>query len=586
MDKLIKKGQLGTPLYKEIHLQKDPGEEYQPTIHDSTLWMPELYPKARMDATVQQLTDALSTYKPTPDQTAESTGIKHKMKWYDWIPSAVTTLPFVAAAAATAPEWGPAALTTVSNPAFWGELIKDTGTYIAADAASQGLTGKGIGAHVNNAMGLEEEHPVGEFIGFGGARMLRKAVSKQILKLFEEKYFGNIEDYIAKEVSNSLKSTADDVGGYTVKTWYGTKFYQNNGKIRLRLSRHTKTNPQELVLEPCGKDKLGVNQWRLHIRIPNTGRMPDAERDDLLQILYEEFPEYSVIIPPESSIEEPVKRGAVAAYRWISRDPSFVIGKTNPKPVIYPGRNKYREVTIFHPIAKYIQGSDEANKVFQNALKQGKEIVENYIGSENQIQQLISTGATEETARAVAQDMRNNLKLVTSFSSNPTMKPGNGVCSPDIIDNTLSPSIEVGEPESVLDLQPTIDAIVHEYGGHAPTLAATNANFSPEGLQFIEKFFPRFSEVKAHNSALKPERIPILRDETKLPIETENQIEYLEDVEEYAARTRSERMGSTSEMQGYNIGFTTESVDRLRKLIWSIMPFTFLKIDKNNKQNE
>jgi len=91
---------------------------------------------------------------------------------------APVVLPAAIAAGVTLPEWGPVALATASNPAFWGEVIKDTGAYIAANAASQKLTGKDIGAHVNNAMGLEEEHPVGELIGFGGTSALRRPLEK------------------------------------------------------------------------------------------------------------------------------------------------------------------------------------------------------------------------------------------------------------------------------------------------------------------------------------------------------------------------------------------------------------------------
>lgn len=316
MDKLIKKGQLGTPLYKEIHLQKDPGEERPSTIHDSTLWMPELYPKARMDATVQQLTNALSTYKPTPDQIAASTGIKHKMKWYDWIPSVITALPFVTAAAATAPEWGPATLTTVSNPTFWGELLKDTGTYISANAASRGLTGKDIGAHVNNTVGLEEDHPVGEFIGFGGTSILRRPLEKAGIATYKAVRGALQPEYALSQAMNQA-------------LWkpYISRVVGENGKIRLRLPGHTDTAPREIVLEPQGNNKFYV-----HVRTWDdvAGKVPAnlTQRDIgyLYEALYDELPEGAEILFPKSGPGNYATRGTVAGLQRLTRDPRFSKG--------------------------------------------------------------------------------------------------------------------------------------------------------------------------------------------------------------------------------------------------------------------
>jgi hypothetical protein len=47
------------------------------------------------------------------------------------------------------------------------------------------MTGKGIGTHVNNAIGLEEEHPVGGAIGFGGTSFLKKPLEKGITSAYK-----------------------------------------------------------------------------------------------------------------------------------------------------------------------------------------------------------------------------------------------------------------------------------------------------------------------------------------------------------------------------------------------------------------
>jgi hypothetical protein len=85
---------------------------------------------------VQQLSNGLSTYKPTKEQKQASEGIYHPKRITDWLGLAPVVVPAAIAAGVTLPEWGPPALATVSNPAFWGELLKDAGTYIVADAAS------------------------------------------------------------------------------------------------------------------------------------------------------------------------------------------------------------------------------------------------------------------------------------------------------------------------------------------------------------------------------------------------------------------------------------------------------------------
>lgn len=176
--KLIKRGQQGTILHKTIYLKKD-GNESESPHSELKSWIADITPEERMDQTTQQLNERLSTYKPTKELQQASQGIVHPFSWWEAIPALAPVV--IPTAIATGPETG----ATLINPSFWGNLIKDTALYTAADATSEGITGKGIGAHVNNAIGLEEEHPVGEAIGFGGTSFLRKPLEKGITSAYK-----------------------------------------------------------------------------------------------------------------------------------------------------------------------------------------------------------------------------------------------------------------------------------------------------------------------------------------------------------------------------------------------------------------
>lgn len=171
--KLIKRGQQGTTLHKTIYLKKD-GNEPKSPHSELKSWIADITPKERMDQTTQQLNELVSTYQPTKELQQASQGIKHPFSWWEAIPALAPIV--IPAAIATGPEIG----ATLINPAFWGNLIKDTALYTAADAASEGMTGKGIGTHVNNAIGLEEEHPVGELLSFSTVHPIRKIVKSGV----------------------------------------------------------------------------------------------------------------------------------------------------------------------------------------------------------------------------------------------------------------------------------------------------------------------------------------------------------------------------------------------------------------------
>lgn len=310
MTKLIKKGQQGIPLHKTIYLKKD-GNKHESPHSELKSWLSDITPEERMDQTTQQLNELVSTYQPTKELQQASQGIKHPFSWWEAIP---TLAPIVVPTAiATGPEIG----ATLINPAFWGNLIKDTALYTAADAASESITGKGIGSHINNAIGLpEEEHPVGEAMGFIGTSFLRKPLEEGIVSAYKG-LRGTIQpEYALSQAMNK-------------SLWkpYVSRIVQENGKIRLRLPSHTDATPREVVLEPQGNNKFYV-----HVRTWDGEKIPAnlSERDKgyLYEALYNELPEGAEILFPESGPGNYATRGTVAGLQKLGRDPRFSKGSS------------------------------------------------------------------------------------------------------------------------------------------------------------------------------------------------------------------------------------------------------------------
>lgn len=327
--RLIKRGQYGTPLYhKTLYLEKD-GDEQESPHKELKSWIPDITPEERMDQTVQELSNGLSTYQPTKEQKRASEGIYHPKRITDWLGLAPVVVPAAIAAGVTLPEWGPTAIATASNPAFWGELIKDTGTYIAANVASQRLTNKDIGAHVNNAIGLEEDHPIGDFITFGGVNPTRKLIKKV---LTSKEINGSMYSKLGKEYLPKIL--------HEEKTPYGTKVIQSNGKIRLRLLSHTDEFPRELVIDP-----QEGNSFYVHIRTWNGDKIPanlsQKEIKTLQEALYNELPIGAEILIPESGPGNYATRGTIAALKRLGRDPRYSQGRTGK--VLYDDNGKIKK---------------------------------------------------------------------------------------------------------------------------------------------------------------------------------------------------------------------------------------------------
>ena len=168
MGKLIKKYQQGTPIYqKELYLKKDK-EEGESNNSNLKSWILLQTPQERMDQTIQQLGPQINplTNKFTSKTTWQPTKEQQNIRAIPYndptgeIMTGLITIPMGGSLFSGAKAVGQ----MLKNPSFWTNLIADTGIYTAADAASEELTGKGIGAHTNNIIGLEEDHPIGEFI--------------------------------------------------------------------------------------------------------------------------------------------------------------------------------------------------------------------------------------------------------------------------------------------------------------------------------------------------------------------------------------------------------------------------------------
>ena len=354
MGKLIKKGQEGIKTEwvspqnvvhqsngdVELYLERDLPPLPDARLHQYTedapssqakIWTPGTTPEERMDQTVQELTPIidpftnklvrLSTYQPTQEQRQAGTGTEHPTSWVDYVAGLG---PLLIPAVVSAPYWGPAAATTLTSPAFWTNvatktipnLIKDTALYAAADAASEATTNRGLGANINRLFDLEDNHPIGDFVGFGGTSILRRPIEKAGIATYKG-LRGAIQPGYA------LSQAMDQ------SLWkpYVSKVIGENNKIRLRLPSHTDKMPREVVIDPQGNNKFYV-----HIRTWNDidGKVPanltPEEIGYLYEALYDELPEGAEILFPKSGPGNYATRGTVAGLQRLARDPRFAHG--------------------------------------------------------------------------------------------------------------------------------------------------------------------------------------------------------------------------------------------------------------------
>ena len=328
-----------SPYNAEIYLEKDPlPDDYVETKNVGKYGYIDMTPELRMDQTVQELNNRLSTYKPTKELQTASQGIKHPFGAREVIGGLA---PLAIPLTITAPVWGPTTASILLNPQTWTtvgtkvipELVKDGITYAVADEASKALTNKGLGAHVNNAVGLEEDHPIGDFVAFGGANPARKLAKRMLSsKWINRSVPSTLTEELEKEALPEIISEE--------KTSYGTKVLQGNGKIRLRLASHTDEFPREIVLEP-----QPGNSFYVHIRTWNGDKIPanlsQEEIHALQEALHDELPIGAEILIPESGPGNYATRGTIAALKRLGRDPRYSQGI--PGKVLYDDNGKIRK---------------------------------------------------------------------------------------------------------------------------------------------------------------------------------------------------------------------------------------------------
>ena len=221
-------------------------------------------------------------------------------------------------------------------------------------------------------------------------------------------------------------------------------------------------------------------------------------------------------------------------------------------------------------------------KNFLNQIRKARRTVEEYLGSEKHVKQIMKSGVSKKEAQTIANEMKNNaLKVKHRFSTQEGMDSSyerrpkeNGKISPGITIGKDSPDIEA--------------AVYHEYGGHAATLGllgqdlekrATTAwdnDFSDKYWTNILRQSPHLLEINRHNLSLKPVRLPKYQvPDSELSENDKFWLDYFENVDEYSTIARAANIGKGNYhaendfidlMKEY---FTPESIENLQNLVWS-----------------
>ena len=214
----------------------------------------------------------------------------------------------------------------------------------------------------------------------------------------------------------------------------------------------------------------------------------------------------------------------------------------------------------------------------QNSVNQGIDDVLNYIGSKKHVNQIMKSGVSEKDATRIANDMRYNVLATDVQLDYPILSNALGEFDSDFgpaFSNVLRPNYTfkpVTRTYPLLDKETIRRNIHHELGGHGATVGY-NPNYYEDGkLQSLyetsmQDWSPSYKQIYNHNKKLAPERLPQYKHST------DPHIKYLEGVDEYSARARSELIQENNE--GFNElykYFTKESVDKLKDKIWLLPP--------------
>lgn len=221
-------------------------------------------------------------------------------------------------------------------------------------------------------------------------------------------------------------------------------------------------------------------------------------------------------------------------------------------------------------------------KNFLNRLYKARRTVEEYLGSEEHVKQIMKSGVPKKEAQVIANEMKNNaLKVKHRFSSQAGMDSSYARNPKD--SGKISPSIKIGKEAPDIE-----DSVYHEYGGHASTFGLLSDNLEeqinaqwPEEwrnklYQNIMRQSPHLLEINEHNLKLKPVRLPQFQvPDDQLLRSDKFLIDYLENVDEYTARARAANIGKGNHWSKFNFNdvlgwyFTPESIENLQNLVWS-----------------
>lgn len=214
----------------------------------------------------------------------------------------------------------------------------------------------------------------------------------------------------------------------------------------------------------------------------------------------------------------------------------------------------------------------------QNSVNQGIDDVLNYIGSKKHVNQIMRSGVSEKDATRIANDMRYNVLATDVQLDYPILSNALGEFDSNFgpaSSNVLRPNYTfkpVTRTNPLLDEETIRRNIHHELGGHGATVGYNPNYYNEEKLQSIyetamQDWSPSYKQIYDHNKKLVPERLPQYKHST------DPHIKYLEGVDEYSARARSELIQENNE--GFNElykYFTKESVDKLKNNIWLLLP--------------
>lgn len=204
------------------------------------------------------------------------------------------------------PEWH------INDPNTWMHT-KNVGKSAYSIPTPQGITKQD---QMIAALG----HDFGKMITGEGHGKTGASLLEQIFEDITPEQLTAIREHMGepKSILGQVTKQADILNGQKAIN----RVVGNNGKIRLRLANHTDSNPREIVLEPQGNNKFYV-----HVRTWDGDHIPAdipiIDKQTLYNALYEELPQGSEILFPQSGPGNYATRGTVAALKRLSRDNRF-----------------------------------------------------------------------------------------------------------------------------------------------------------------------------------------------------------------------------------------------------------------------